>query len=105
MYWRDNFHRLQFNDYQVLEHEIHSISQVQLHAAIHHGKASLGDRPDSGITEFILQAGSIRIFKKPRSKFGVDSHGSSDDRMTHLLRCETTNARGSREGILTGRSR
>jgi len=56
---RDGIHGLEFYDYEIFNHKIHSVSEFELHSTIDDGKTNLGRRPESSVVEFVLQAGSV----------------------------------------------
>jgi hypothetical protein len=85
MYRREGIDRLDFNDHQVFDHQIHAIAEVEFYASVNDWKADLGHAPAARVIEFVLQAGRVGALEQTGTEFGVNSHCGSDDGVTDRI--------------------
>src|ERR1700687_3997431 len=83
---RDCVYRLDLHDDEILNHQIHSIPNFQLHTSIDHGKADLTFSLHARLVEFVVQAGLIGAFEQSSAQLRMNLHRSADDGMANFLR-------------------
>jgi CheY-like chemotaxis protein len=85
MHGTDTLNRLNLDNHEVFDEQIHPITEIQFRAVIHDRKPDLRLGANSCLAKFVLQARLLRALQQARAEFGMDLDGCGDDCVTHCL--------------------
>ena len=78
-------HRLDFYDDEVLNEEVHTISDFELYAVINDEKPNLTYGPDARFPELVMQAGLVGAFQQAGAQLGMDFHRRRNDLVADFM--------------------
>src|SRR5947199_7202586 len=82
---RDFFDAFEFNNNQLVYHQIDSVSKLKRDFIVNKGKAQLSLDLESSFLEFIGQTCLICAFQKTWAEHRMDLHRSFNNPMAHLI--------------------
>ena len=89
MHRKDCFHRLDFDDHEIMHEQINAIADIELHTVIHNWKRNLDITTKADALQFVPQTGFVSAFQQSRPKLRMNFHSSRDDLMADFVCTES----------------
>lgn len=74
--WVNCFYRFHFDDYSVLDNEVHPISEFEFLVVVDHRQADLCGDFQTSFSKFVGEACRVDALEKPGAKARMNFHGS-----------------------------